>query len=226
MRAPLLVSLLAGFVGLTAAGCAGADEAAHFGPEAVPSARAVAALTDTLAEARSTTPRRAAIRRALVRAGVTPFGDGRLQARFQTDLGIPLVGGFIPGRHPLGRAELVVLGTRVDGGAVPAVIEAAHVLVQRSQYATVPERTVEVAFWPGGDGVRQVLRSSLWPRDQIRAFVVAGGEGPATVDGVPVIRLDVDAGGVDLAAALIEQTAEAARIPAPSSDTLATRSPR
>lgn len=218
MRAPTLA--LVALTGLAA--CAGADEAAHRGPAAVPSARAVAALADTLAEARSTTPRRAAIRRALVRAGVTPFGDGRQQARFQTDLGVPLVGGYVPGRHPLGREDLVVLGTRADGPAVPAVIEAARVLAQRAQFAAVPERTVEVAFWTGGDGVRQVLRSSLWPRDQIRAVVIAGGEGPATVDGVPVVRLDVGASGAELAAALVQRTVEAARVPPPPSDSLAT----
>ena len=222
MRAPNLV--LVALAGLAA--CAGSDEAAHNGPQAVPSARAVAALADTLAEARSTTPRRAAIRRALVRAGVTPFGDGRQRARFQTDLGVPLVGGFVPGRHPLGRSELVVLGTRADGPAVPAVIEAARVLAQRSQYAAVPERTVEVAFWTGGDGVHQVLRSSLWPRDQIRAVVIVGGEGPGTVDGVPVVRLDVGVGGAALAAALVQQTIDAARVPPPPSDSLATQSIR
>jgi len=224
MRHLLLASAVSVLVGLAA--CAGADGAAYDGPEAAPSARAIAALSDTLAQARSTTPRRAAIRRALVRAGVTPFGDGRIESRFQTDLGVPLVGGFVPGRHPRGRSELVVLGTRVDGAAVPAVVEAARVLAQRSQFATVPERTVQVAFWPGGDGVRQVLRSSLWPRDQIRAVVVAGGDGPSTVDGVPVVRLDAKAGGAALAATLVQQTAEAARIPPPPSDTLATRPTR
>ena len=172
--------------------------------------------------ARSTTPRRAALRRALVRAGVSPFGDGRLEAEYQTSLGVPLVGGYVPGRHPTGRTDLVVLGTRVDGAGVPAVLEAARVLAERSQWANVPERSVEVAFWPAGDGVRQVLRSSLWPREAIRAVVVAGGEGAATVDGVPVTRLPLGGDAVALAAALVDSTLALARVPPPPPDTLVT----
>ena len=108
MRALLLVSAL------TVSACAGPD-ALPSGPEAPVSPRLLAGLADSLGAARSTTPRRAFLRRQLVRDGVTPFGDGWLVARYQTDLGAPLVGGFVPGGSPLGRSELVVLGTRADG---------------------------------------------------------------------------------------------------------------
>ncbi|WP_420454525.1 hypothetical protein [Rubrivirga sp.] len=209
MRALLLASALA------VSACAGPDPVPT-GPDAPVSVRALAGLTDSLAAARSTTPRRAFLRRQLVRAGVTPFGDGGLVARYQTDLGVPVVGGFVPGRSPLGRSELVVLGTRADGPATAAVLEAARVLVERSLWTSQPERTVEVAFWSAGDGVRQVIRSSLWPRAAVRAVVMAGPEGPAEIDGVAIERLDPALDPVALAQALVDRTTARARYVPPA----------
>ncbi len=209
MRVLLLASALA------VSACAGPDPLPS-GPAVTVSPRALVGLADSLAAAQSTTPRRAFLRRELVRAGVTPFGDGGLVATYQTDLGVPVVGGFVPGRSPLGRSELVIVGTRADGPAAAAVLEAARVLVERSLWTSQPERTVEVAFWSAGDGIRQVIRSSLWPSGAVRAVVMVGPQGPAEIDGVAIERLDPALDPVALARALVERTTERARYVAPA----------
>ncbi len=217
-RAGLWLALAAS---LAVAACSGSEAALPSGPSASVSPRAVASLADSLAANRSTTARRAFLKRSLVRSGLTPFGDGRLDPQFQTDLGVPVVGGYVPGRHPVGRPELVIVGTRVDGPGVASLLEAVRVLVERSEWVSQPERSVEVAFWPAGDGVRQGVRASLWSRSQIRAVVTVGGAGPAEVDGVPVERLDASLDPLALAQALVDRTTARARYVAPTDSTRA-----
>lgn len=216
MRIAALILTLAAL-----AACSGPRDLPPAGPSARPSARHVAALADSLAEAASTTPRRAFLERSLRRYGVTPLRDGVGRSRYQVDLGVPIVGGFIPGHHPVGRTDLVVVGTRLDGAGVASLLEAVAVLAERSRWTSQPERSLQVSFWPAGDGVRQALRSSLWPRDAIRAVVMIGPDGPAQVDGIPVVRLAPDADPLALAEALVARVlAEATYAPLP--DTLAT----
>ena len=135
----------------------------------------------------------------------------------------------MPGRHPLARADLVVVGTSLDGPGAPALLEAARVLVERSQWATVPERTVLVALWTGRwadrRGVAETLAAPVWSRGAVRAVLVVG-DGPAGgVDTLAVETLAPGGGGPGLAAALVERVAAlAARPPRPAPpDTVAVR---
>lgn len=217
MRIATLVLALAAL-----ASCSGPRDLTPTGPSARPSARHVAALADSLAEVASTTPRRAFLERALRRSGVTPLRDGVGRSHYQVDLGVPIVGGFIPGHHPVGRTDLVVVGTRLDGPGVAALLEAVAVLTERSRWTAQPERSLHVAFWPAGDGVRQAVLTPLWSRDAIRAVVLVGPAGPSQIDGIPVVRLAPDADPLALAEALVARVlAEATHVPLP--DTLATR---
>ena len=212
---------------LAVAGCAGSEPATSVGPDAQPSARALAALADTLATAPSTADRVGVVERAFVRAGVTPLSDfGMAPApspRFRMPLGGPAVAGFVPGRDPRVRGELVLVGTRLEGPAVGAVLEAARVLVERSQWVTAPGRTVEVVFWSGvrsdREGARQALGAALWPRDRIRGVVVVGAEPIREVGGVPAASV-APGDALATAASVVERALALARY-VPPADTLA-----
>lgn len=225
---PLVLFVLA--LGLASAGCGGAGRAAATGPDARASGRAIAALADSLAGEPSTTGRAAVVRRALIRARVTPISDyGRPPApspRFLQGLA-PTVSGYVPGQHPLGRDELVVLATGLDGPDVPAVLEAARVLVERSEWTTTPERTVQVVFWGDGqsalEGVRQALAAAVWPREAIQAVVVVAEEALAEVDGVLVAPLAPQGDPAALSGALVDRVVQLARIQTLPTDTLAAR---
>ncbi|WP_412060329.1 hypothetical protein [Rubrivirga sp. IMCC45206] len=205
---------------LLAAACTG-PPALPTGPDAPVSARALAATADSLAAG----DRAAALRRALGRAGVTPFGDYSLRTespRFAVGAP-PMVGGFVPGEHPVGRPELVVVSVPLASDAVPAVVEAVRVVVERSHWGGMPDRTVMVAFWSGArsrDGLRQPLGAGLWPRALVRGLVTVGAA-PDSLDGLPVVAVP-DAEGPALAAALVDAITRAARYTAPP-DTLAAR---
>ena len=208
-------------------GCAGSAEAVEVGPDARPSARAVAALADSLA--RPGADRRAVAARALARGGATPLGDpvlGDSLGLFAWS-GAPVAAGLVPGRHPLARPDLVVGGTRIDGPAAPAVLEAARVLAERARWTHQPERTVEVVLWSGlwtdRQAVSEVLRAPVWPRDNVRAVLVVGDAAVAPVDSVAVEAMAPGAGGVELASALIERVTALARRPPPPPDSTRAR---
>lgn len=205
---------------LLAAGCTGPPPPPA-GPGAPVSARAVAATADSLAVG----DRVAALTRALGRAGLTPISDYSLRTaspRFAVGTP-PMVGGFIPGEHPVGRPELVVVAVSLASDAVPAVVEAVRVVVERSRWGGTPDRTVLVAFWTGArgrDGLRQPLSAGLWPRSLMRSLVTVGAA-PDSLAGLPVVSVP-DADGPALAEALVDAITRAARYSAPP-DTLAAR---
>lgn len=187
--------------------------------------RRVEAVGDSLAKAASGAERQAVFVHALAASGLTPLAAGS----FTTGLAPGIVGGLVPGRQPVARPTLVVVGTSAEDPAAPLVLEAARLLVVRSLYETVPERTVLVAFWDGGAaprGVEAVLQTPLWPRDRIAGAVVVGEEREGVSD-VPVVSLPVEAGdrGAEVLR-LVAAFVEAAQVPAPPDtlpDTLAAR---
>ncbi len=209
---PLVLVLLAG--------CAVPQEVAQTAPV---TARTVQAIRDSIASARSEPARRAVAARRLAAAGVTPLAGGA----FNVGPAAPEVGGFVPGRHALGRPELVVLGSALDASTAPVVLEAARVLVARSLVANVPERTVMVAFWdgrqPAARGAASVVGLPLWPRPSVRAVVVVGESLPAlSVEGVPALTVSLGDAGPEAVARVVAAALEAAtyRSPIPADSTL------
>lgn len=198
MRFVLVLTLLG------VAGCATADDVRREGPATT---ETVGAVEESLRLAPSVAERQAAAVRYLAAVGVTPLADGSFNVArplgadgmFGSGALPPHVGGFVPGRDPLGRAELVVLGARLDGASAAIVLEAARVLVARSP-ENVPERTVLVALWDSrqsdADGLAAVLRGPLWPRSSVAAAVVVGAERAARADlPITVLTPDVDRPG-------------------------------
>ena len=207
---PFLLALAA----LAAAGgCAASEPAVTTGPEAAPSARLLAATADSLAAAAGPAARRALAERLLARFGVTPLADMGLpraaNPRYTVDALRPgrsvVVGGFVPGRRPLAREELVIVGTDLAGPDVGPVLEAARVLAERSQWTVTPERTVMVALWSGPDGARDALSSGVWPRANVRA-VLGVGEPVA----VPDTAVPDTTGGVRLETVTVSTASRAA----------------
>ncbi len=203
------------------AACTGAEPVST-GPAAVPSTQALASLADSLASASSPGERRARIARAFARNGLTPLADlGRPDARHpRFGENGPVLAGFVPGRHPLARPDLVVVGTEADGPHAAPLLEAARVLVERSEWATVPERTVLVALWSGTRGAEAALRLGVWPRDSVRAVIQVGETG-ATVQDLPAIRIVPGADALDLAQGILDAIIDQARRPARSDTTSA-----
>ncbi len=205
------------------AGCTGASPALPTGPDVVPSARALAAVTDSLTTAATPLERRHRVVRALVRYGLTPLaglgGYEDTPPRYGADG--PVLAGLIPGRHPLARPELVIVGAEVNGPHAAAVLETARVLVERSEWANVPERTVMVALWTGDRGPESALRLGIWPRDQVRA-VIAVGESDRVPTGIPSVRVPAGDDALGLANRLLAETLRQSRRATPG-DTLAAR---
>lgn len=215
-----IVSLLA--VLATLAACTGAEPALPTGPDVVPSAYALAAITDSLSGATTPASRRETVVRAFVRYGLTPLADlGRrdaLNPRFGVEG--PALAAFIPGRHPLARPDLVIVGTDIDGPHAAPLLEAARVLVERSGWATVPERTVMVALWSRTRGAEDALRLGVWPRANVRAVIQIGETG-ASVQGIPDIRILPGADALGLTQSILDATILQARRPAPADTTSA-----
>ncbi len=183
--------LLLATLAVGAGGCSASDLPTATGPAAAPSARRLAATADSLAAVPSGPARRALAQRLLKRSGVTPLADmGRQRAanpRFAVDAASS-VAGFVPGRYPLARDELVVVGTSLGGPHVAPLVEAMRVLAERSRWAVVPERTVMVALWSGPDGARGALTSGVWPRQNVRA-VLTVGEAAAVPDSLTAVAI-------------------------------------
>ena len=237
--APLALRSAALVVLAAVVGCAGSGLAPTTGPDAVPSQRLMASTADSLAGATGYAARRALTERLLARFGVTPLGDmGRQRAanpRFAVEAGrtrAPLVGGLLPGRNPVARPELVIIGASLDGPDVGPLLEAARVMAERSEWAVVPERTVMVALWSGPDGVRDALSSGVWPQANVRAVLVVGAPvavPDTTAGGVRLVmatiptasREGTPGGDTALAQRIVDETLRLARRAAPA-DTLAT----
>ena len=209
------------------AGCAAPVDPTRVGPDARPSAAAVAALADSLGAARSSAARRAVAARVLARSGVTPLADYGRQTEARFEFGPPaarVVSGYVPGAHPVVRTDRVLLGAALDGPGAAAVLEVARVLAERSRWANVPDRAVHVVLWEGRRTARQslaqTLRAPLWSREATTGAVVVG-EGPAAVDGVPVAAVG-PGGGAALADSVLARVLDAVRY-RPPVDTTAAR---
>ena len=218
MRTGCLIATLA-----LLAGCTGAEPVLPTGPDVAPSARALALIADSLGTAEGALERRRRVVRAFTRYGLTPLADmGRQRSenpRFS--VGGPVVAGLVPGRYALARPELVIVGAEVDGPYAAPLLEAARVLVERSEWANVPERTVMVALWSGDRGPESALRLGVWPRDRVRAVIVVGEGGRVPTD-VPSVRVLPGADALDLADGLLAEILRQSRRAAPG-DTPAAR---
>ena len=114
--------------------------------------------------------RNAVISTWLEASGLTPLAGGAAPfdaRRYSLGAGDSLLGGFIPGRHPVIRSELVVAEVRAGDPLAAHLMEAIRVLVQRSQTENVPSRTVFVAFYQ--DHLRPRRSFSLWPRLRVQS---------------------------------------------------------
>lgn len=187
MRVALSLALVA------IVGCSASGEVPRTAPV---TARTVGLVRDSLVTAPTEAARRAVAARRLAAAGLTPLAGGTPRAArdFGTDPEGSVVGGYVPGRHPLGRSQLVVLGSPLDEASAPVVLEAARVLVARSEVQNVPERTVQIALWdgrrPDREGIASAFDLALWPREAIVSVVAVGDEaGLIDVQGVPVVVL-------------------------------------
>lgn len=198
------------------AGCAASTTAVPPPGEIAPRPRAVAALADSLRAAPSAADRRAVAVRWLAATGATPLAGGT----FEAGVGVPFVGGFVPGHQPLVRDQLVVVGVSLERPlAAAATLEAVRVLVAHSRWGTVPERTVQVVFWSGGTtdraGAEGALRLPLWPRDLVAAVVViSDDDGALVVSDLPVTVVPAD-GTPALAARVVQTAVRLAAAPLP-----------
>lgn len=101
--------------------------------------------------------------------GVTPVAGGAAPfdaRRFELGPDGSTVGGFIPGRHPILRSELVVVQAAIGDSSVAMVMEAVRALVARSQTENIPGRSVLVAIVP--DAAQGAMRA-LWPASSVHA---------------------------------------------------------
>ncbi len=211
VRTLSVLILLAGI-----AGCAAPRDAAAYGPAARPSALSYEATVDSLEAATSSSERLAVTARALARAGLTPVALPLLstpESRFTlpTPTG-RLAVGLIPGRSPILRPELVVVGIDVDSPHVAAVLEAARTLVERSNWISVPDRSVQVVLWSSPSSRRRALAGSLWASDAIWAVLEVGDEPSTQQDGLELVG---GASGLDLSALVLARVLEVAREPTP-----------
>ena len=125
----------------------------------------------------------AVVEAALAEGGVTPFAGGAAPngpRRYVLGAGAGIVGGFVPGRHPVARAELVEVDVQLGTAAVPLVLEAARVLVERSKTENLPHRTVRVAF-TSGPALRADGPRGLWPSASVAARITLGAQDVRTL---------------------------------------------
>ena len=217
----LRLAFAALFLLAVGAGCASVQDLTQTQPV---TAETLALVRDSLRAGAPGAARRAAAVRRLAAAGVTPFADGTFDGGrppnrdglYQLDGGpggAEVVGGFVPGRHPLGRSRLVVLGASSDETSASAVLEASRVLVARSLVENVPDQTVLVTLWDGRAsneaGVASALALPVWPRTAVTSVVVVGAT-DGVVDGVPVRGIRSDGDPVALVEQIVASVVEAA----------------
>lgn len=170
--------------------------------------------------------RRAVAVRLLAESDVTALTRDRYTLEAPTATAPVLVGGFIPGRVPGRRAELVVVGTALGGRAASALLDAAMALAAQARYGQEPERSVLVAFWPRGSGPRDVLALPIWPTGKRHATLWVDADGPpapgSARESLRPARLDLDPA---LPRAAASEHLQGVIVRTASSDTLATTNP-
>ena len=131
---------------------------------------------ERLAGAQTSPARRLALVDLVASIGVTPFAGGAAPNDVRRyALGAPdsLVGGFVPGRHPIARGELVTVRAAAQDAAAIDLLEASRVLVERSKVENVPSRSLLVAFHaPSGADSRRLAQgteSALWASSRVHA---------------------------------------------------------
>ena len=132
-----------------------------------------------LDDAETLSARRLALVDLVASVGVTPLAGGAAPDDLRRyALGAPdsLVGGFVPGRHPVARGELVTVRTDVGGAAAVELLEASRILVQRSMVENVPSRSLLVAFQSTTDPLTadarplaQGIETALWVSARVHA---------------------------------------------------------
>lgn len=115
--------------------------------------------------------RRAVALRLLDESDVTAFSGRRYELLVPGTVPVPVAGGFIPGRVPGRRTELVVVPVALDGPYAPALLDAATVLAARARYGQSPERSVLVGFWPERGRPADVLALPVWPASRPRTVL-------------------------------------------------------
>ncbi|GAB5534738.1 MAG: hypothetical protein Rubg2KO_09870 [Rubricoccaceae bacterium] len=142
------------------------------GPEVLigqPSSARIERVGEELFDAITPADRRLAISETLATHGLTPLAGGAAPfdaRRYALGLDTTWLGGFIPGRHPVLRSELVVARVGLEDSSAVILLEAARVLVERSKTKNVPGRSLLVVLSP--DASRGVARS-LWPAASVHA---------------------------------------------------------
>lgn len=134
-----------------------------------PARSALEVTTERLAAAATPEARAAAAAERLADAGATPLGDGRVRPQ-PDDVWAwrGAVAGFVPGRDPVRRSELVTVAAPLDAPEAAALIEAARRVVALAAHGS-PHRSVLVALWR--DDPAEIGRMPVWP-DSLRAPVV------------------------------------------------------
>ena len=211
MRVALLALVLV-------AGCATPRDPGATGPQARPSAPSYGATADSLEAAPSSLARLAVAARSFARQGLTPVAAPLLstaESRFTLATADgPLAVGIVPGRDPLLRPELVLVGVDVESPQAPAVLEAARVLVERARWSNEPARSVEVVLWAGPSSRRRALGAPVWRAGSVHAVLEVMGEiwdEPLVDDGVNVVS---GPPGLDLAGRVLARVLEVAGEPA------------
>jgi len=139
-----------------------------------PSEARIERIENGLLRADTHVTRRQIVSEMLPEHGLTPLAGGAAPfdaRRYALGPQETWLGGFIPGRHPVLRSELVVARVAIDDSNAGILMEAAHVLVERSRTENVPGRSVLIALY--SDSTRSVARS-LWPASSIHARIDLG----------------------------------------------------
>ena len=163
---------------LTAAGCGWLQPPPDAGGGS-PSGASLGRIESQLQEAETPEGRQLAMTELLSEFGLTPLAGGAAPfdaRRYALGPQETWLGGFIPGRHPVLRSELVLVRAASEDLAAGRLLEAARVLVERSQTENLPGRSVLVAFY--ADSTQRLARS-LWPAASVHARVelVQSGRG-------------------------------------------------
>ena len=131
-----------------------------------------------LADARTVPARRLALVDLLASIGMTPFAGGAAPndvRRYAMGAPDSLVGGFIPGRHPIARGELVTVRAEIRDASALDLLEASRILVERSKVENLPSRSLLVAFHATNASdprqLAQGIEAALWASSKVHARV-------------------------------------------------------
>ena len=160
-------------------------------PDTALSTSAIERHLDRLSTGQSPLDSLAAARRAeyasarLGAAGVQPVARGSFYVRHGPQAHGPAgaspdpsrshIVGYISGRNPRYRSELVLVTGDLDRPAAAAILEAARLLVHEASMYIVPEASVGFALWSppntGSAGVADFLGRPTWALDGIRSVI-------------------------------------------------------